>query len=116
MSWILPRLVGHARASDLLLSGRIVTGSETADWGLWNGVADDGDATYQMALDYARLLMSSTGPMAVSTAKSQLTRDLLRHDPAASVRESIALLDKAMRTDEYREGVAALSEKRQPNF
>ena len=40
MSWMLPRLVGVTRANDLLLSGRVVTGAETADWGLWNGVLD----------------------------------------------------------------------------
>ena len=39
LSWMLPRLVGATRAADLLLSGRVVTGAETADWGLWNGVA-----------------------------------------------------------------------------
>ena len=38
MSWMLPRLVGVTRAADLLFSGRVVTGEETAEWGLWNGV------------------------------------------------------------------------------
>ena len=45
MSWMLPRLIGVTRANDLLLSGRVVTGAETADWGLWNGVLSDGAAT-----------------------------------------------------------------------
>lgn len=116
MSWILPRLVGHTRASDLLLSGRVVTGTETADWGLWNGVADDGSATCDMAVAYARQLCETTGPLALAATKRQLTTDLLRHDPAAAVRESVELLDVAMRTAEYREGVAALREKRPPNF
>ncbi len=39
LSWMLPRLVGATRAADLLLSGRVVTGAETADWGLWNARA-----------------------------------------------------------------------------
>jgi enoyl-CoA hydratase/carnithine racemase len=116
MSWILPRLVGHARASDLLLSGRIVTGAETADWGLWNSVEADGDAAYAAALEYARVLVATTGPSAVTVTKQQLTRDLLRHDPAAAVNDSVDLLDQAMATAEYREGVAALREKRPPNF
>jgi enoyl-CoA hydratase/carnithine racemase len=38
MSWVLPRLVGATRAADLLLSSRVVTVGETAEWGLWNGV------------------------------------------------------------------------------
>lgn len=56
MSWILPRLVGVTRANDLLLSGRAVTGAETADWGLWNGVAPDGDTTLAAAQEYAARL------------------------------------------------------------
>ena len=33
MSWMLPRLVGVTRAVDLLLSGRVFTPGETAEWG-----------------------------------------------------------------------------------
>ncbi len=116
MSWILPRLVGATRANDLLLSSRVVTGAETAEWGLWNGVEPDGATTLAAAQAYARLLGSTTGPTAVTTTKRQLTADLLRHDPAASISDSLRLLDQAMGTAEYREGVAALNEKRPPTF
>jgi enoyl-CoA hydratase/carnithine racemase len=115
-SWMLPRLIGVTRANDLLLSGRVVTGEETADWGLWNGVEPDGAATLTAALGYARLLADTVGPNAVTTTKRQIADDLLRHDPAASVADSLRLLDEAMGTAEYREGVAALLEKRPPNF
>ncbi|NND74004.1 MAG: enoyl-CoA hydratase [Ilumatobacter sp.] len=116
LSWTLPRLVGPTRAADLLLSGRVVTAADTADWGLWNGVESDGDATVEAAQRYARDLAATTGPAAVAATKRQLTQDLLRHDPAASVRESVELLDEAMRTSEYAEGVAALREQRSPKF
>ena len=53
---------------------------------------------------------------AVTITKRQIVDDLLRHDPAASVADSLRLLDDAMGTDEYREGVRALPEKRPPNF
>jgi enoyl-CoA hydratase/carnithine racemase len=116
MTWILPRLVGIARANDLLLSGRVVTGADTAGWGLWNGVADDGDGALAMALDWSANLAATTGPDAVTTAKRQMATDLLRHDPAASVEDSIRLLDAAMGTAEYREGIAAFLERRPPRF
>ena len=116
MSFILPRLVGVTRANDLLLSSRVVTGAETADWGLWNGVEADGEATLVAAQAYGHLLASTTGPNAVTTTKRQLTADLLRHDPAASIADSLRLLDQAMGTAEYREGVRALTEKRAPRF
>jgi enoyl-CoA hydratase/carnithine racemase len=116
MSWTLPRLVGATRAADLLLSGRVVTGSETAEWGLWNGVETSGEDTLAAATEYARTLAATTGPNAVAMTKRQLADDLLRHDPAASVADSIRLLNEAMGTDEYREGVSALREKRPPRF
>lgn len=116
MSWILPRLVGLTRANDLLLSSRIVTGSESADWGLWNSVEADGAATIAAAQAYGRMLASTTGPHAVATTKRQVANDLLRHDPSASIADSLRLLDQAMGTDEYREGIRALTEKRPPEF
>lgn len=115
-SWILPRLVGITRANDLLLSGRVFTGAETAEWGLWNGVEPDGAATLAAAQAYARRLVATAGPNAVALTKRQIAADLLRHDPAASVADSLRLLNEAMGTAEYREGVAALVAKRPPNF
>jgi enoyl-CoA hydratase/carnithine racemase len=116
MSWVLPRLVGVTRAADLLLSGRIVTAADTAEWGLWNEVLPDGEAALAAAHAYARLLATTVGPNAVTTTKRQLYRDLHRHDAAASVAESKRLLDDAMRTAEYREGIAALRDRRPPHF
>ncbi|MGA1075136.1 MAG: enoyl-CoA hydratase-related protein [Ilumatobacteraceae bacterium] len=116
MSWVLPRLIGITRAADLLLTGRTVTVGDTAEWGLWNAVHDDPADTLEAALDTARLLSLTVGPSAVTTTKQQLYADLHRHDVAASVRESKALLDEAMRTAEYREGIAALSARRPPRF
>ena len=115
-SWMLPRLVGVTRAADLLLSGRVVTVADTADWGLWNEVLPDGDATLRAAQDYAHRLGANAGPNAVTVTKRQLYRDLLRHDVGASVEESKQLLSEAMGTAEYREGVAALRDRRPPHF
>ena len=116
MSWVLPRLVGVTRAADLLLSGRVVTGAETAEWGLWNAVGADADEALRMAHDYAVMLATAAGPKAVAMTKRQLYDDLLRHDVGAAVDDAARLLDAAMGTAEYREGVAALREKRPPRF
>ena len=116
MSWTLPRLVGVTHAADLLLSGRIFTAAETADWGLWNGVEADGETTLQAAQNYATMLATTAGPNAVRMTKRQLYDDLLRHDVGASITESKRLINAATGTDEYREGVSALRDKRPPNF
>lgn len=116
MSWMLPRIIGVTRATDLLLSGRVFTPAETAQWGLWNGVADDGEATLHAALAYARSLATTVGPNAVTVTKRQIYDDLLRHDVAASISDAHRLMGEAMGTAEYREGVAALRERRPPQF
>jgi enoyl-CoA hydratase/carnithine racemase len=116
MSWQLPRLVGVTRAADLLLSGRVVTPAETADWGLWNDVLPDGEATLAAAQTYARQLATGVGPTALATTKQQLYADLVHHSPANAIHHAQALLEQAMTTAEYREGVAALRERRPPRF
>ena len=116
MSWILPRLVGVTRSNDLLLSGRVVTVGDTAEWGLWNDVLPDGESALDAARAYAELLATSVGPNAITVTKAQIYRDLHRHDAAGSVADSKALLDEAMGTSEYREGIAALRDKRPPRF
>jgi enoyl-CoA hydratase/carnithine racemase len=113
---MLPRLVGITRAADLLLSGRVFTGAETAEWGLWNQVLPDGGSTLDAAREYAHRLVSTAAPTAVTTTKRQIHEDQTHGDVGASVERSKELLDPAMRTAEYREGVAALREKRPPRF
>lgn len=116
MSWTLPRIIGVTRANDLLLSGRVFTGAETSEWGLWNGVGVDGPDTLRMATQWAHTLASTTGPDAVRVTKQQIYRDLIRHDIGDSVDESIVLIDEATKSAEYREGIAAFTQKRLPNF
>lgn len=116
MSWQLPRLLGVTRAADLLLSGRGFTPGETEGWGLWNGVEPDGEQTLAAALAYAHRLATTAGPHAVRTTKHQLYTDLLRNDPAAAIADAQRLLADATATAEYREGVAALRERRPPQF
>ncbi len=116
MSWQLPRLVGVTRTADLLLSGRVFTPAETESWGLWNGVTADGEAALAAAHDYAHHLATGVGPTALTTTKAQLYTDLLHHSPAHAIDEAQRLLAQAMTTAEYREGVAALRERRPPRF
>jgi enoyl-CoA hydratase/carnithine racemase len=116
LTWVLPRVIGVTRAADILLSGRVVTGAETADWGLWNGVQADGEATLAAATGYARQLAHSVSPRSLTVTKRQLYDDLLRHDVGASIEEFKRLLNEMMGEADFREGVAALQEKRPPSF
>ncbi len=115
LSWVLPRVVGVARAADLLLSGRVFTPAETEAWGLWNEVVA-ADAVLPAAQGYAQRLVAEASPEAIRVTKRQLYDDLLRLDVGASVEDSKRLIDAATRTPDYREGVAALRERRAPRF
>src|SRR5680860_1406039 len=88
--------------------------AEPATPGIHRRPEYDDDSTLAAATDYARLLATTVGPNAVTVTKSQIYRDLHRHDAAASVSDSKTLLDDAMGTAEYREGIAALRGKRPP--
>jgi enoyl-CoA hydratase/carnithine racemase len=115
LSWMLPRLIPRMHATDVLLSGRRFAGAEAAAWGFAIESADPAE-TVVAALAYARNLATQVSPASVEMTKRQLANDLLRHDVGASVRESDVLLAEAMKRPDFVEGVAALRERRAPQF
>lgn len=114
LSWALPRLIGLTHAADVLLSGRILLAEELGEMGFFNGVFEP-DEFEGRVYDYARRLAANS-PEAVTVTKRQLYDDMLRHDPAASVNDSKALIGRLMGRPDYEEGVRALIEKRPPRF
>jgi enoyl-CoA hydratase/carnithine racemase len=115
LSWVLPRLIGPAHAADLLLSGRIVTAEETAAMGLFNRVVDPAELG-PLVRQYAHDLATTVSPSAVATTKRQLWSELSSLDIGESVETSKRLLNEMMAEADYREGVAALRERRPPRF
>ncbi|GGG60530.1 enoyl-CoA hydratase [Kocuria dechangensis] len=114
LSWILPRLMGVTHAADLVLTGRVATARELEHTGLFNQVLpQEGfmDAVY----DYARLFLA-TSPTAVTTAKRQLWGDLMQPSPRVAVEASKEEIGRHMQLPDYREGVAAMMERRLPTF
>jgi enoyl-CoA hydratase/carnithine racemase len=65
--------------------------------------------------DYAAQLAAAS-PEAVQTAKRQMAIDMISNNPAASVEHSKNEISRMMQLPDYREGVAALLEKRAPKF
>jgi enoyl-CoA hydratase/carnithine racemase len=114
LSWLLPRLIGLTRATDLLLSSRVVLAEEAAALGLVNAVVEPDDLM-RHAYDYAAMLAGGVSPASLRATKRQIYADLHR-DVAAAVQDSAQLLDDLVRAPDFREGVAALAEKRPPRF
>jgi enoyl-CoA hydratase/carnithine racemase len=115
LSWLLPRLVGAGRAADWLLSGRVFLTDEAAEVGLFSAVLPPAELAAH-AEAYVRTLARHVSPASVAATKAQLWGDLLHHDPAASVRASMALLRDMATGPDFVEGSRALSERRLPEF
>lgn len=113
-SWILPRLVGVTRAMELLLTSRIFLAEEALEIGFLNGI-HPADELVDRTVEFAEQLASSVAPGSLRETRRQVYLDLHR-DVGSSVAESLRLLDEMMGGEEYREGVAALTEKRPPDF
>ena len=114
LSWLLPRLIGVARAMDLLISSRVVLAEEAASMGL---VARSVPAAMLDAAveDYVAALVEGIAPSSLAATKHQLYVDLHR-SVVASVADADERLRSMMGSAEFREGVAALAERRAPRF
>jgi enoyl-CoA hydratase/carnithine racemase len=114
ISWVLPRLVGPARALDLLLSGRVVLGREAAAMGLVNA-AMAGETVLEQTLAYARDLAVNCSPASMATMKRQVYADLERGVPDA-LAEADRLMLQSFTAPDFAEGVASFLERREPHF
>lgn len=114
MSWILPRLVGPARALDLLLSGRVVLGQEAATLGLVNR-ALAGETLLEETLAYARVLAVNCSSGSMATMKRQVYSDLQRALPDA-LADADRLMIESFSGPDFTEGVASFVERREPRF
>jgi enoyl-CoA hydratase/carnithine racemase len=114
ISWLLPRLVGPARALDLLLSGRVLLGTEAAELGLVNRACPD-EAVLDETLSYARMLATESSPASMATIKQQVYADLHRGLDDA-LQEANRLMLQSFSGHDFGEGVQSFLERRPPSF
>ncbi|GAA3209753.1 enoyl-CoA hydratase/isomerase family protein [Actinocorallia longicatena] len=112
-SWLLPRLVGLARARRMLLLGEKVSGATAAGWGLIHEAVPAAD------LDARALELVASLGRGPTVALGLTKQGLLR---SAEVPLARALADEAFglelasRTADFREGLAAFADRRDPDF
>jgi enoyl-CoA hydratase/carnithine racemase len=114
ISWLLPRLVGPARALDLLLSGRVVLGAEAAELGLVNRAVEDGSALEE-ALAYARMLAAESSPASMATIKRQVYA-ACDSSLEGALEHANRLMFESFTGPDFAEGVQSFVQRRAPRF
>jgi enoyl-CoA hydratase/carnithine racemase len=114
ISWMLPRIVGHANALDLLMSARRVSSAEALQMGLVNKIFPI-DQLREKTMEYVRDLVNNASPRAVSVIKRQLYEVPFQTLAEATI-DANREMALAARSRDFKEGVASFIEKRVPNF
>jgi enoyl-CoA hydratase/carnithine racemase len=115
MAWVLPKLIGPARALDVLLSGRIFLADEAAEMGIVNAVVEPAELMSH-TLAYARDMAVNCSPSSMAAIKREVWGQLV----GLTVEDATAMSDTDMGHSlagaDFKEGVASFLEKRPPNF
>lgn len=114
VSYALPRLIGGARAFELMLTGRVIDADEAHRIGLVSTVVPD-DEVLDAALGYADEILG-LAPFGVVMTKEVMWTNLA----APSLEAAIDLENRtqilASNAGDFQEAIAAFTEKRSPNF
>jgi enoyl-CoA hydratase/carnithine racemase len=110
----LPRLVGPARAKDLIMSGRLVGAEEALAMGLIDRIVPAGESVYEAAV--AMVQPYVTGPAQALRAAKLAIDGGLELDLDRGLDWESQLFTGLFATDDRREGMAAFVEKRKPTF
>jgi enoyl-CoA hydratase/carnithine racemase len=109
--WSLPRLIGYARAMDLLLTGRIFSGREAAEAGLVSRAVPRDDVL-AVATEMARDIATNVAPASAAITKQLARRFLEVADRRAALEYERALFRWAGQQADAREGVEAFLQRR----
>ena len=111
-SWLLPRLVGKARAMEMALLGDSIGAAQALEWGLVNRCVPE-DQVMPVAKQLARRLAS--GPASLAATR-RLMLDGADADWESQLAAEARAQGAAGRTRDFREGVSAFLDKRRPQF
>lgn len=112
-TWLLPRLAGLTRAKQMLLLGEKVSGTEAADWGLIHGAVPA--VELETAAEDLIDRLASGPTVAIGLAKQAIAFG--QHATLTqSMNQELSNLELSCRTHDFKEGLAAFRERRDPDF
>jgi enoyl-CoA hydratase/carnithine racemase len=114
MAWMLPRLVGHPNAVDLMFSARMIDAAEAFRMGLVNQVIPQ-DAFRGKVREYAADLASNVSPRSLRVMKRQIYEAMFQ-TLAEAFETSEGEMLASLQCADFKEGVAHFVEKRAPVF
>lgn len=112
-TWLLPRMVGYAKAAEIAFTGRTLTAAESLELGLVNHVVPLDQLAERVRHLSGEIVANA--PLAVRAIK-RMMRAAETETFEQNVHHVFLQLLPLMRTNDFREGVAAFMEKRSPNF
>jgi 2-(1,2-epoxy-1,2-dihydrophenyl)acetyl-CoA isomerase len=112
-SFILPRLIGWRRATELMMTGDVVTAQRALEMGMINAVVADEDL---LASAMAMAKKLAQAPTAAIGRVKELLEASATNDYGGQLEFERQIQIQSGLTEDFREGVAAFIEKRPPNF
>jgi len=112
-TWLLPRLVGWAKAAELYYRGRTIGAQESLDIGIVNTVVPN-DELMDTARAWAQDV-ADNAPVAVQTTK-RMMRMGMEESYDTAVDHLMVHLSGLFQSEDFEEGLKAFMEKRKPNF
>jgi enoyl-CoA hydratase/carnithine racemase len=110
----LPKIIGIAKAMELIFLAKRISGSEALSLGLVNSLAKNAKETLNSSLDMAHII-ASNGPLAIRAAKEAILISQERPVKNGLVAE-LASYHEILGTKDRREGLMAFLQKRPPHF
>lgn len=112
-TWFLPRMIGWAKAAELIFTGRTLSARESLEMGLTNEVVADAELQARGRAVAAEI--AANAPLAVQAAK-RMMRAGLSENFGEHVHHVFLQLLPLFRTEDFREGMASFLEKRPADF
>lgn len=112
-TWILPRLIGWAKASEIIFTGKTLSASESLDMGLVSHVVNNNEVGTE-ARELAKRV-ASQAPMAVQASK-RMMRMGMGENFDDHVHHVFLQLLPLFQSEDFKEGMASFMEKREAQF